>query len=193
MLYVSDTVMVPGTDPLVSGVFRFKIGSEGVKLTMPIEKDPHMIASITSKRVDIGYGADGLCFDPDGNLYIGNFADGTIHKLAFDSIGNVATNTIFLSDPKIKCADGLFYDKATKAIYVADMIQNAVHAVTLDGQITTITINGDTDGADGSIDQPCEAIVRGNHVIISNMDWPFPGIVNTTFDKPYTISAVKLK
>ena len=192
-LYVSDTVMVPGTEPLVSGVFRFKIGSEGIKLTMPIEKDPHMIASITSKRVDIGYGADGLCFDPDGNLYIGNFADGTLHKLTFDAAGNVATNTIFLNDPRVKCADGLFYDKATKAIYVADMIQNAVHAVTLDKQITTIAINGDTDGADGSIDQPCEAIVRGNEVIISNMDWPFPGIVNTTFDKPYTISVVKLK
>jgi len=25
------------------------------------------------------------------------------------------------------------------------------------------------------------------------MDWPFEGIVNTTWDKPYTLSVVKLK
>ncbi|MBN1126100.1 MAG: hypothetical protein JXA82_13920 [Sedimentisphaerales bacterium] len=192
-LYISDSVMVPGSEPLVSGVLRFRIGEEGITLKSPVREDPHLIATIESHNIDIGYGADGLCFDPSGNLYIGNFSDGTIHKLQFDNQGNVISNSIWVNDPKMKCADGLFYDKGTNAIYVADMIQNAIQVVTLDGKVKTLARNGDTDGIGGSLDQPCEAIVRDNEVIVSNMDWPFPGIVNTTFDKPYTLSVIPLE
>jgi sugar lactone lactonase YvrE len=191
-LYVSETVLVPGSQPLISGIFRFKLGEEGVQLTSPPVDDPHLIAKIESRNEAIGFGADGLCFDNAGNLYCGNFADGTIHKLTFDAEQNVVTNTIWVDDPQMKCADGLFYDTQSERILVADMIQNAVHWVLPDGTVETIAMNGDTDGADGSIDQPCEAILRGNQVIISNMDWPFPGIVNTTWDKPYTLSVVEV-
>lgn len=191
-LYVSDTVLVPGSKPLISGIFRFKLDEEGVELTKPIQDDPHLIATITSQNADIGFGADGLCFDSKGNLYCGNFADGTIHKITFDTDGNVASNTIWVDDPKMKCADGLFCDPATDRILMADMIQNAIQMIYPDGTVKTIAQNGDTDGSDGGLDQPCEAILRGNEVIVSNMDWPFEGVVNTTWDKPYTLSVVKL-
>jgi len=192
-LYVSDTVMVPGSQPLVSGILRFKIGEEGIKVQSPVKDDPHVLVTIVTYNEKIGYGADGLCFDSKGNLYCGNFADGTIHKITFDEQDNVASNTVFVKSPQIKCADGLFCDRATDRILVADMIQNAVHWVHPDGRVETIAMNGDTDGADGGIDQVCEAILRGNEVIISNMDWPFEGVVNTTWDKPYTLSVVRLK
>ena len=93
----------------------------------------------------------------------------------------------------MKCADGLFFDARGGRIIVADMILNAIQLVYLDGRVETLAMNGDTDGADGGIDQPCEAIRRGDEVIISNMDWPFEGVVNTTWDKPYTLSTVQLK
>ncbi|MHC4105924.1 MAG: SMP-30/gluconolactonase/LRE family protein [Planctomycetota bacterium] len=192
-LYVSETIMIPGSKPLISGIFRFKIGEEGVEMKTPLEDDPHLIAKIKSDNAAIGYGADGLCFDTKGNLYCGNFADGTIHKITFDEQDNVTSNTIFVNDAKMKCADGLFCDHKTNRIIVADMVQNAIQFVHPDGSVETIAMNGDTDGADGGIDQPCEAILRGEEVIISNMDWPFEGIVNTTWDKPYTLSVVKLK
>jgi len=137
--------------------------------------------------------ADGLCFDSKGNLYCGNFADGTIHKITFDEQDAVSSNEIFVKDEKMKCADGLFCDRKTDRILVADMVQNAIQMVHPDGTVETIAMNGDTDGADGGIDQPCEAIFRGNQVIISNMDWPFEGVVNTTWDKPYTLSVVTLE
>jgi hypothetical protein len=73
------------------------------------------------------------------------------------------------------------------------MVQNAIQMIYPDGTVETIAMNGDTDGAEGEIDQPCEAIFRGDEVIISNMDWPFEGVVNTTWDKPYTLSVVNLK
>jgi hypothetical protein len=192
-LYVSETIMVPGSKPLISGIFRFKIGEEGIQLKTPLETDPHLIATIKSYNDAIGYGADGLCFDSKGNLYCGNFADGTVHKITFDSRDNVTSNQIFVDDPNLLSADGLFCDLKTDRIIVADMVQNAVQFVHPDGSVEMIAVNGDTDGADGGIDQPCEAILRGNEVIISNMDWPFEGIVNTTWDKPYTLSVVKLK
>ncbi len=191
-IYVSETILVPGSDPLISGIFRFKIGVEGINLQTPLENDPHLIGKITS-YMPFGYGADGLCFDDDGNLYCGNFSDGTIHKLTFDAEGNVTSNTVWVKDEKMKCADGLFFDAKDQRIIVADMIQNAIQFVYLDGRVETLAMNGDTDGADGGIDQPAEAVRRGDEVIISNMDWPFPGIVNTTWDKPYTLSVVKLK
>ena len=192
-VYVSETILVPDSKPLLSGIFRFKIGEEGIELKMPLEDDPHLIATIKTYHETIGYGADGLCFDTKGNLYCGNFADGTIHKLTFDEQDNVTSNTIFVKDKKMKCADGLFCDRKTGRILVADMVQNAIQLVHPDGSVETIAMNGDTDGADGGIDQPCEAILRGDEVIISNMDWPFEGVVNTTWDKPYTLSVVKLK
>ena len=191
-VYVSETVLVPGSKPLISGIFRFKIGEEGIELNKQLKDDPHLIGMIKTFS-DIGFGADGLCFDLDGNLYCGNFGDGTIHKLTFDSAGNVASNTVWAKDEKMKCADGLFFDARGGRIIVADMILNAIQLVYLDGRVETLAMNGDTDGADGGIDQPCEAIRRGDEVIISNMDWPFEGVVNTTWDKPYTLSTVQLK
>ena len=191
-VYVSETILEPDSAPLISGIFRFKIGEEGIELASPLEDDPHLIATIKT-YTDIGYGADGICFDTDGNLYCGNFGDGTIHKITFDAQDNVTSNEVWVKDEKMKCADGLFFDAKDNRIIVADMIQNAIQLVYLDGRVETLAINGDTDGADGGIDQPCEAIRRGDEVIISNMDWPFEGIVNTEWDEPYTLSVVKLK
>ncbi len=192
-IYVSDTVMVPGSKPLISGIFRFKIGEEGIQMQTPLEEDPHLVAKIRTYHETIGFGADGLCFDSKGNLYCGNFADGTIHKITFDAQGNVVSNEIFVDDPQLKCADGLFYDAKGDRILVADMIQNAVQFIYPDGSVEMIAKNGDTDGADGGLDQPCEAILRGNEVVVSNMDWPFEGVVNTTWDEPYTLSVIKLE
>ena len=191
-VYVSETILVPGSDPLISGIFRFKLGEEGIKLQTPLENDPHLIGKMET-FTPIGYGADGLCFDGQGNLYCGNFGDGTIQRLTFDAAGSVASNTVWVKDAKMKSADGLFFDAKDQRIIVADLVQNAIQLVYLDGRVETLAMNGDTDGADGGLDEPCEAIRRGDEVIASNMDWPFEGIVNKTWDKPYTLSVVRLK
>ena len=50
---------------------------------------------------ELPLGADGLCIDKEGNLYIGNFSDGTVHRMQFDSDGKVKSNTIFAeADPE---------------------------------------------------------------------------------------------
>lgn len=191
-VYVSDTILEPGTDPLVSGVFRFKLDEENVKVTKPFREDAHFLkgSEIKTKNVKIGFGADGLAFDSNGNLYIGNFSDGIVHKLTFDEEGNVASNEVFGESAEMKSSDGLFYNKADDRIYVADMVANAVHAISVkDGKVQTLAVCEDNDGSKG-IDSPCEAIVRGNEVIVSNMDMICGK--NTKRDLPCELSVIKL-
>ncbi len=73
---------------------------------------------------------------------------------------------------------------------------DGAHAVDMQGNVTTLYKNGDTDGADGSLDQPCEVIIRGKELILVNMDmaWAVPAAlqVNTEVDQPYTLSVIKL-
>ena len=194
-LYVSDTIMTPRTDPtkpLVSGVFRVKLDAEGTKLKAPLIDDPHLVGTIESHNPDVGFGADGLTFDSKGNLYCGNFADGIVHKLEFDAKGNPKEFTIFAKAPHMRCCDGIFCDLKTDKIYVADSLANAIQVVSPDGSVETLVSDEENDGSDGRLDQPCEVLIRGNELIISNMDFPIPGGVNTKWDKPYTISVVNL-
>ena len=196
IIYFTDTVMVPGTNPLITGVFRIPLSEAAagpVQLKTPLEKEPHLIATIPTANVAIGFGADGLTFDDDGNMYVANFADGRIDKVTFDKDGKPSEPVLFAKDPAMKCCDGIFYDKKRKKIFVADSIANAVQVVDMDGKVTTLASDSNNTGAGGRLDQPCEVLIRGNEVIISNMDFPIPGGVNTTFDKPYTISVIKLE
>jgi hypothetical protein len=130
--------------------------------------------------------------DHEGNLYVGNVYDGTVHRIRFDREGNVVANEILAKSDAMKSADGLFYDSKRQVIYVADPRANAVHVVHLDGRVVTLAQNGDTDGKDGSMDMPVEVLLRGNELIVSNMDWPLPGCVNSTFDMPATLSVIDL-
>ena len=59
--------------------------------------------------------------------------------------------------------------------------------------VCLLCVNGDTDGADGSIDAPSEAIVRGSELVVSNFDRVFPGAVNTQSSTPYILSVFPLE
>ena len=198
-LYVSDTNMVPKKDPAdpnepqVSGIFRVKLDEEGTKLSLPLLEDPHLVAILKTYNPDCAFGADGLTFDAAGNLYCGNFADGTMHKIAAEDLGKPAKEApVWTKAPFMKSCDGIFYDAKTDKIYVADSIANAVQIVSLDGSVQCLAVDEENDGSDGRLDQPCEVIVRGDEVIASNMDFPVPGGVNKTWDEPYTISVIKI-
>lgn len=194
-LYVSDTCMVPRPDPsepLVSGIFRVKLTEEGTVLKPPLLEDPHLVATLKSFNPDVGFGADGLTFDSKGNLYCGNFADGTLHRTEFDAEGNPTKTSLFAKAPFMKSCDGIFCDLKTDKIYVADSLANAVQIVSPDGSVQTLAVDEENDGSGGRLDQPNEVVLRGRELLVANMDFPVPGGVNTVFDKPYTISVIKL-
>jgi hypothetical protein len=192
-IYVSETILVADSKPLVSGVFRFKLGEEGIELKKPLTEDPHLIATIETHHPDIPFGADGLAFDSLGNLYIGNFADGTVHQLKFDDEGEVVSNEIYAKADFMLSADGLYCDQRTDDIYVADSMANAVQVVLPGGEVQTLARDPESDGSGGALDQPCEVLMRGKEIVVANMDFPVPGGVNTEFNKPHTLSKIPLE
>jgi len=190
-LYVTDSILMPDTKPLTSGVLRLKLGEENVTLTKPLIDDPHLVATLPTKNEKVAIGADGMTFDDAGNMYIGNFGDGIVHKFTFGPDGK-ATGSVFARSDEMRSADGLFYDKETKQIIVADYMANAIRAVSLDGAVRTLESN--PDGAPkGALDAPCEALVRKGEVIVSNMNMPFGDSVNKTFERPAVLSVFPLK
>ena len=207
-LYVTESVLTessdpkpaegaekPATfqDPLVSAVLRFKLDEENVQLTTPLKDDPHVITTFRSTKTAWPFGADGIAFDSKGNLFVGAFGDGIMYKLEFDQDGKVTSNKEFAKAARMINCDGMSCDKQTDKLYVADSAANAIQIINPDGSVETLAENDDvTDKKTGLLDQPCEALLRGDTIVVSNMDWPFPGFKNTGYQLPATLSVIKL-
>jgi sugar lactone lactonase YvrE len=192
-------MLIPPTkEGAMGGIYKFDISEweenpVQLRAYSASNQDPHLIEKFeTSGR--IGFSADGLTFDGEGNLYCSIFEDGTIFKTTFNHNGSVNKTSLFAKDSKMASADGIFWNSADNIIYVADMLNNAVQAIDMNGNVSTVYENGDTDGADGSFDQPCEVIVRGKELIVINMDMYFESewLKNTKIDKPFTLSKFDL-
>ena len=216
-IYVTQSLLSRIKDPsgkLVSGVYRFRLDDKNVKVTNTRD-DPSLFTTFLTENPHCQYGADGIVFDSKGNLFVGNFGDGTLHKITFDEKGGVASNTLFAktdfdysTDPKkpgflaiatrakMRTTDGICVD-ADDNIYVADFSNNAVAKVTPAGEISVVWQNGDTDGSNGSLDQPGEPIIWNGLIVVSNFDAVFgpdhPDKVNTKHNLPATLSAIPLK
>jgi sugar lactone lactonase YvrE len=193
--YITESVLEEGSHPLTSAVLRFKLDEENVALTTPLTKDPHIIATFKSNKNDWRFGADGIAFDSKGNMFVGLFGEGQMFKIEFDKKGNAVSNRLFCESPGrlINC-DGMSCDLRTDKLYVADSAANAIQVISPDGKLETLAQNGDvTDKTTGQLDQPCEAMVCGDRVIVSNMDWPFPGMRNSKHSMPAVISVIKMK
>jgi hypothetical protein len=192
--YVTESVLEEDSHPLTSAVLRFKLDEENVQLKTPLKDDPHIITTFKSQNEEWRFGADGLEFDSKDNLFVGLFGEGVIHKITFDAAGKVKSNDAFAKAPgKLINCDGMHRDAADN-LYVADSAANAIRIIHPDGTVATLWENEDvTDKLTGLLDQPCEALIRGNEVIVSNMDWPFPKFKNTKHQMPATLSIIKLK
>jgi sugar lactone lactonase YvrE len=191
-IYLTETILVPDSKPLVSGVFRFKLDEQGVKMKEPLKDDPHLVTTLLTHHKSIPFGADGVALDSQGNLFVGNFADGTIHKIVMDKEGKAISNTLFAKADWMKSCDGMIYDPKTSRLYVADLVNNAIQMIAPDGTVQMLAQSPDGDGSDGGLEGPCEPCLRGNELIISNFDFPVEGSVNTKAEKPFTMSVIKL-
>ena len=192
-VYVTHSLLVKkGDEPLISGVYRFKLDDRGVKVNNTPE-DPNLLVTFKTLNPKCQYGADGLVFDSKGNLYVGNFGDATLHKVALDEEGRVTSNTIFARDKCMKSIDGICVDEKDN-IYVADFSNNAICVVSPQGKVRVLAKSPDCDGSQGGLDQPGEPLVRGRELIVSNFDVVTgPDKVNTKHDYPYTLSTIKLE
>jgi len=213
-LYVTVSMLpkVKREDGLVtSAVYVFPADGKDIAITNTLE-DKQIIASFPTLNKHCQYGLDGLVFDSKGNLFVGNFGDGALHKITFDAAGKVTGTSIFAKtdhdytlDPKapgflakatkakMRTTDGIGIDKNDN-IYVADFSNNAVAKVEPCGTITVLAQNGDTDGKGGLLDQPGEPIVWNGKLVVTCFDMVTgPDKVNTGHDKPHTMVTLEIK
>ncbi len=165
----------------------------------PNGTDPRLIVIEDVKKTPWGIsgGADGLTVDKNGVVYFCNFGDGAVYAMTFDKANKPTCRKIF-HDERISCCDGMFYDARTDRSYIADSQLNAIHAISRwepgkEVVFETVWANGDTDGADGLLDSPCEPMVVGNKLYVANFDSTGPMMVNKKHDAPHTISVITLK
>ncbi|MBR6434892.1 MAG: hypothetical protein IKS45_00135, partial [Thermoguttaceae bacterium] len=197
-MYVTDTVVPTQGDEFGRGGI-WKFTREEIKKAVENNEvikvdakagDAHLIVTAPVKKIgrEDFSGADGMTKAWDA-IYFGNFGDGVIRKVTFDEEGKPTVEVVVDRDD-FQCCDGIFYDSVTDLIYIDDSQANAIRTLDKDGNLNILWINPDTDGADGSLDQPAECIVRDGKLIMANFDWTFPGLTNAAHDKPYTLSVI---
>lgn len=173
-LYVNETTFGPG-DPMDSGTYRFKLAELSAEAPVKVDgtlKDPHVIFTLKT-RGPVKVGANGLCFDGDGNLFIANFGDQEIWKLNFSESGEVKSIRLFTKVPKAESIDGMQYD-GEGSIWFADFMGNAIFRVNAKtGESVLVAKNPPCEGLSGELDSPSECIRLGNLIYISNIDLTF--------------------
>ncbi len=209
VLFVTETILehLPAVEEgeekpkLLSAVYAFELDelNKGRVALPPYDEnnpDNHIVKVFRSSG-RVGFGADGVAVDGEGNLYTSIIEDGLIYKTRFNAAGEPLDTVLFARSDNMFSADGIVWREKDNRLYVADILGNAVHSVDMNGTVRTLHKNPDTDGADGSLDQPCEVILRGDELIVVSMDMPWDDktglLVNTRIDEPYTLSVIQLQ
>ena len=199
-MYLSDTF----SDPKGYGfIWRFpkeevlKAGTDGnppIKVDANIaENNPYIYARIRTEKVDRDdvAGIDGITFDKDGNLYFGNFGDGSFYVI--DTKTDKLTQ-LHKPGEVFWCVDGIYYDEETNLIFINDSRDNAIRTYNPETKsFGVLWMNEDNDGANGLLDQPCECVVRDGKMYVVNFDRTFPGLKNKDNDDIYTVSMIDIK
>jgi len=192
-LYVTHSMLSRVKDPtglLVSCVYRFGIDDENIAISNTLD-DPNIFTTFLTHNPRIQYGADGIEFDKFGNLYVGNFGDGAVHRITFNEDGSARDNTVWAKDPlQLKSTDGMIIDGEGN-IFIADFCANAIAQVTPNGKVTRIARSPDSDGQHGELNQPGEPIIWQGKLIVTCFDLVTgPEMVNTKHEMPATLSAL---
>ncbi|MDO4547612.1 MAG: SMP-30/gluconolactonase/LRE family protein [Clostridia bacterium] len=178
---------------LMSCVYRFALDDENIHVTNTLA-DPNIIETFITQNPKCQYGVDGIVFDREGRLIIGNFGDGAIHRLYLSEDGmKVEKNELWCCDPEnLLTTDGMTIDPDGN-IYVADFSANAIGRISPDGVIMRIAQSPDCTGFDGGLDEPGEPIYYQGKLVISCFDLVVDDQkVNTCHEMPATMSVLEI-
>jgi sugar lactone lactonase YvrE len=208
-VYVTQSMLTKVQDTsklLTSAVYRFNTSDVHIQVTNQLD-DKNLLVSFKTYNKFCQYGLDGLVFNSKGNLIVGNFGDGTLHKIVFDKDQNVSkvellakTDFNYLLNPELKgfineavksrmrTTDGICIDSGDN-IYVADFSNNAVDKVSPSGEIEVIAQYEDNDGSTGKLNQPGEPVLWNGKLVVSNFDMVTgPDKVNSRHDPVATLT-----
>lgn len=192
-IYATQSNLPKFTDgSLVSGLYRFKTSERNIVVNND-DSDRHLIYKNRTKNAERQVGLDGLSFDKAGHLYVGDLGDAEIFKLTLSESGQVTHSELFAQLPPSSAPDGINIDEDGN-LYVAGFAHNQIFKIGADRVVQIISENPDSDGADGSLDQPADLIVFGNKLVISNFDLMVTsGMLNSKHSKPFTLSYLDMK
>lgn len=195
-MYVTQSTMEKvktESGELLSCVYRFHLDDENIHITNTLN-DKNIFETWLTHNPNDQYGVDGIVFDHEGNLYIGNFGDGEIFKITFNEDGSIRENQLFAKDPEnLRSTDGMTIDEFGN-IYVADFVVNAVARIDKDGHVKRIAQSPDTDGFNGELDQPGEPCVWNGKIAVSCFDCVVGSDkVNTAHELPATMSLLDIE
>lgn len=194
-VYVTQSTMELVKDPsgnAVSCVYRFGLDDENVDITNTLD-DENILTTFITRNPDDRYGVDGIEFDRNGDLLVGNFGDGAVHRIKFNDDLSVKSNEIWARDPNnLVSTDGMIMDDKGN-LYIADFCANAIVKILPDGTVTKLCQNGDTDGFNGELDEPGEPIIWNGKLIVSCFDTVTNDLViNTAHELPATLAQIDL-
>lgn len=194
-VYVTQSTMELVKDPsgnAVSCVYRFGLDDENVDITNTLD-DENILTTFITLNPDDRYGVDGIEFDRNGDLLVGNFGDGAVHRIRFNDDLSVKSNEIWARDPNnLVSTDGMIMDENGN-LYIADFCANAIVKILPDGTVTKLCQNGDTDGFNGELDEPGEPIIWNGKLIVSCFDAVTNDLViNTAHELPATLAQIDL-
>lgn len=177
---------------IASGIYRFNETDRGLVVASDGTSETLIFLDHTTNP-NAGFGLDGLVFDAEGHLYTANLGDGIVYKLTLDAEGKVISQHVHATVPTTVGPDGMSIDEMGN-LYLAGFRSNQIIKVDPQGNTSVLTENGDSDGANGELDQPADLIVYNGQLIVSNFDlMKGDGIVNKGHNKPYTLSTIDLK
>lgn len=192
-LYLTDSILKNlNDDGSMSGVFQFSLDEMNKGKVIQADQDKYLITTYAGEAG--GFGADGMDFDADGNMYVGLFSGGQFFKTSFNADRSVKKTELIMNSPAFECCDGINYDKETEKIYMTNSKMNSVWVYNINaGTMQRLWENPNSDGADGSLDQPCEPLIYGDSLLVVNFDYTFPQLMNRESDSVNTISKFKIK
>ncbi|MFV0400297.1 MAG: phage head-tail adapter protein [Oscillospiraceae bacterium] len=194
-LYVTQSQMTPVNDPsgkLVSCVYRFDLDDEDIDITNTLA-DKNLLVTYLTHNPDCQYGADGIVFDSEGAMYVGNFGDGEVYKTTFHADGTVKEHYAWAKDSaQLQSTDGMDFDNKGN-LYIADFSANAIARITPDGKVERLAQSPDKSGYVGGLEQPGEPIFYQGGIVASCFDLVTgPDKINTGHEMPATLAWLDL-
>lgn len=194
-VYVTQSCLPKVSHPsgkLVSCVYKFALDDEGIEITNTLE-DKNILTTFVTENPQIQYGVDGIEFDRNGDLLVGNFGDGAVWRVKFNEDGSVKEQFVWAQNQEeLISTDGMFMTEDGN-MYIADFCANAVAKVSPDGTVKRIAQSADCSGFDGSLDQPGEPIFWNGRLVLSCFDLVTDETkVNSEHELPATMSELIL-
>lgn len=178
-LYVTETVFSRKGSVTLGAVYKLPVDKLSATYPLAVKldaTDPYCLVTVPTLG-DCPFGANGITFDNDGNLYVCSFGDGVLWKAEFAPCGKVKSCHPF-ADAKLaglRTLDGAHFDSQRNVIWVADLLGNSIGRVCVKTGKTVMIAQSPvpTDGPDGGLDTPADVIARNGKLYVVNYNLGF--------------------